>query len=173
MNTSFLDAKRRVRRELSCINTTLVIIFAAAAVTLGIIFAIGGVDGDACDEIIFPECAFSPFFMCFFFGIAVALFAVSQAIIISTPAGCIAKQKPRGTVLFACALILVYVWIPVMFTAAEFLLGTLLVLIIMLACAALFSIALKINRIAAYAIFAFALWMLYILYFSFALLLLN
>ena len=164
MNTSFLDAKRRVRRELSCINTTLVIIFAAAAVTLGIIFAIGGVDGDACEEVIF---------MCYFFGIAVALFAVSQAIIISTPAGCFAKQKTRSIVLFACALILVYVWIPVMFTATEFLLGTLLVLIIMLACAALFSIALKINRIAAYAIFAFALWMLYILYFSFALLLLN
>lgn len=173
MNTGFLDAKRRVRRELSCINTTLVIIFAAVSVTLGIIFAIGGIDGDACEEIIFPDCAFSPFFMCFFFGIFIALFAVSQAIIISTPAGCFAKHKTRSIIIFVCALILVYVWIPVMFSAREFLLGTLLVLIILLACAALFSIAMKINRIAAYAIFAFALWMLYILYYSFALLLIN
>lgn len=173
MKASLLDAKRRVRRELSCINTTLVIIFAATALTLGIIFAIGGIDGDICDEIIFPVSSLSPFFTCVLFGIAIVLFAISQAIVISTPAGCLGRQKTRSAVIFICTLILVYVWLPVMFKAKEFLLGTLLVLIMVLACAALFSIALKINRIAAYAIFAFALWMLYILYFSFALLLLN
>lgn len=173
MNPKFLDAKRRVRRGLSCINTTLVIIFVAVAVTLGIIFAIGGIDGDVCDEMIFPDCAFSPFFMCFFFGVAIAVFAVSQAIIISTPTGCFAKEKTRSTIIFICALILIYVWIPVTFTAAAFFLATMLVMIILLACAVLFSAAVKINRIAAYAVFAFALWMLYILYYSFAMMLLN
>lgn len=173
MNPKFLDAKRRVRRGLSCINTTLVIIFACVAVTLGIIFAIGGIDSDVCKEIIFPDCAFSPFFMCLFFGIAIALFAISQAVIISTPTGCFAKEKTRSSIIFFCALILIYVWIPVAFTATAFFLATMLVMIILLACAVLFSTALKINRIAAYAVFAFALWMLYILYYSFALMLLN
>lgn len=173
MKGSIKDLKRRIHYELSCINTTLAIIMAAGCVLLGILFAIGGVDGDLYEEWNIPLCAFSPFFMVLFWIIAYAVFGASCAIAISTPYNRNGAAKTRSIILFACTLVLCYSWIPIVYKAASLLLGTLLAAVIIICLAILFSMFVRMNRIAAWGVFAFAAWMLYILYYTFALFLLN
>lgn len=173
MNGRFLDAKRRVRRELSCINMALVIGFCAVSLLLFVLFAVNGVKKEVLETLVFPKAALSPFFFWLFFTLAVLFFAAGAAVAVSTPTGRAGKEKGALAILFFCSLVLLFAWLPVTFTAAGFFLSVLLVLVLLLTVAAQFTLAMRINRVASYLFFAFALWLFYLLYYSFSLFLLN
>ncbi|MBQ0010348.1 MAG: tryptophan-rich sensory protein [Ruminococcus sp.] len=173
MNSRMLDAKRRVRRELSCINMALVIAFCAGALLLFVFFAVTGVKREVVEELIFPRVCLSPFFFWFFFTLSVLFFAAGAAAAVSTPTGRNGKEKGTLLLLFFCSLVLLYAWLPITYTAAKFFLSVLLILVLLIALAAQFTLAMRINRVAAYLFFAFAIWAFYLLYYSFSLFLLN
>lgn len=174
MNGRMLDAKRRVRRELSCINMAMVIVFCAVALLLFVFFAVTGVKKEVVEELIFPRVCLPPFFFWFFFTLSVLFFAAGAAVAISTPTGrCSGKEKGALALLFFCSLVLLYAWLPITYTAARFFLSVLLILVLLMAVAAQFTLTMRINRVAAYLFFAFALWLFYLLYYGFSLFLLN
>ena len=166
------DFKRKWRYEISCVNTTLVIILAAVAVGLGILFAVSGIDHYLYWYCLQPRCALAPFFMIIFWALAYALLGASVGVALSVPCRHVVTKR-RIAVVSLCALILCYVWIPVVYKAASFFLGTLLVAVIILILAVLFSMCSRISRLASWGVLAFAVWMLYILYYTFTLGLLN
>ena len=166
------DFKRKWRYEISCVNVTLVIILAAVAVVLGALFAISGAGRYLYWYFLQPRCAPAPFFMVLLWGIAYALLGASVGAALSVPCRH-AVTRRRIALAFACALILCYVWIPVVYRAASFFLGTLLVAVIILCLAVLFSLVSRISRLASWGVLVFAVWMLYILYYTFALGLIN
>ena len=167
------EIKRQMQHELSCVNLTFVIILAAACVVLGILFAIGGVDRYLYWYYYLPKCALSPFFLVLFWLVAYALFGACAAVALSAPCYRCAVAKKKMAVLFACTLVLCYVWIPVVYKASSFFLGTLLVAVIIVCLAVLFSMSTRISKLASWGILLFAFWMLYILYYTFTLCLLN
>ena len=167
------DIKRRMRSEIACMNKTLVIILAAACVLLGILFAISGVDKYVYWYCFQPKCAMAPFFMVLFWIIAYAVFGASVAIALAAPCYRSQTAKKRAAILAACTLVLCYVWIPVVYKAASFFLATLLVAGIVICLAGLFSLFTRLSKLASWGILLFAAWMLYILYYSFTLFLLN
>lgn len=165
--------KRRVRSELSCVNTVFLLILAGACVLLGILFAISGVSGFVYWHTFQPKFGLPPFFMVLFWIIAFALYGACVAVALSAPRYPSQAARKRAAILSACALVLCYVWIPVVYKAASFFLATLLVAVIILCLAVLYSMFRRVSRLASWGILIFTVWMLYILYYSFTLFLLN
>ena len=165
--------KRQLRAELSCVNTTLVLVMAGVRVLLGILFAISGVSQYVYWYTYQPKCGLPAFFMVLFWMIAYAVFGACTAIALSAPHYRSQQAKKHAAILAACTLVLCYVWIPVVYKAASFFLATLLAVVIIICLAVLFSMFCRISKLASWGILAFAAWMLYILYYTFALFLLN
>ncbi len=167
------ELKRRLRSELSCVNMVFLSILAGACVLLGILFAISGVSGFVYWHTFQPKFGLPPFFMVLFWIIAYALFGACIAIALSAPRCQSEAARKRTAILAACALILCYVWIPVVYKAASFFLATLLAAVIVLCLAVLYSMLRRVSRLASFGILVFAVWMLYILCYTLALFLLN
>lgn len=173
MKRSMGKIKMRIARETACINTTVVIIFAAVCAVLGLIFAIGGVDGEVYENIIQPKFYLPPFFMVLFNLIFYALIGAAAGIIVSTPYYGKNSIKPISLFLSGAVLLLCFAWIPLIYTAASFLIGTLLYLIILLFSAVIFRFYFRINRIAAWMMLVFSAFALYMVFYGFTLFIIN
>lgn len=173
MKSATNELKRRIRQETACLNTALALILCAAALLLGILFAIKGIDGELYCGLILPACALTPFFMVLCFALALIVFAVSAAACASSPMR--ARKKPAWIMLllYLCAFALAYAWIPLTYKAGAFFASALLCAVDILALAALYPQARRASRISSAGIFLFAVWMVYLLYLSFSLFLIN
>ncbi len=167
------ELKRRIRSELSCVNTVFLLIMAGACVLLGVLFAVSGVSGFVYWHTFQPKFGLPPFFMVLFWILAYALYGASSAVALCAPRCQSQAARKRIAILSACLLVLCYVWIPVVYKAASFFLATLLIAVIILCLAVLYSIFRRISCLASWGLLIFAVWMLYILYYTFALFLLN
>ena len=167
------ELKRRIRSELSCVNTVFLLIMAGACVLLGVLFAVSGVSGLVYWHTFQPKFGLPPFFMVLFWMLAYALYGASSAVALCAPRYQSQAARKRMAILSACLLVLCYVWIPVVYKAASFFLATLLIAVIILCLAVLYSMFRRISCLASWGLLIFAVWMLYILYYTFALFLLN
>lgn len=166
------NLKRQMEAELAPIRKTALFISAGVCVVFGILFALTGVDRYVYFCTLQPRCRLSPFFSVVLWIVALAVYGASAALLLARRRG-LEKRSCEVGILAVSAPILCYVWLPVVYKAASFLLATLLVAVILFCMAALFSNACRRSRIAALGFALFSVWMLYILYYSFALFLLN
>lgn len=173
MKSAVFELKRRAKREAACINTVQTIIFCAAALLLGILFAINGINGELYDEFVLPACALPPFFMFLFFIIALMLLALSASAARSSPV----RPRKRGAyamiMLYVSGFALTYVWIPLTYKAAAFFASALVCAVNIAVLAVLYPAAKRASRISALCVFIYAIWQAYLLYLSFSLFLVN
>lgn len=165
--------RKRIAREIFCFNRKTVLLFAAAAVLLGLLFALGGVNRYVYWHLFLPRGALPPFFMVLLWGLMLALFGVCMALAFDSPFCDRHITKNMLLLLFCASLVLCYVWIPMVYKAAAFFLALLIVVMLLLCLSLFFVTVWRLHKVAAAGIGIFALWILYILYYTFALFLLN
>ncbi len=167
------EIKRRISAELSCINLIGVLITAGICVILGAIFALCGVERQRYLCFYLPKCALPSFFMVLFWGIAFAIFGAALGVLLFSRRREFCGKKEYALLLFVCALMLSYAWIAIVYKAASLFLGILTVLVILCCLWALLSVLHRIFLLATLGIALYGVWMIYLLYYSFALFLLN
>jgi tryptophan-rich sensory protein len=165
--------KRGFARETLCVNGTLVLVFAIVCASLGLIFALGGVDYEVYGEICQPNFYFPPFVMVAVQVVFYALFGASMGVAVSTPYCRKGYEKFAGIALSVCTLFLCFTWIPLVYTAASFFIAFVLCLIILVFCAVIFKFYIEINSVAAFAVLVFALFDFYLVCYSMSLFILN
>ena len=67
MKTASKEISRNIKKELACVNMTVTIIAMVLSVVTGVLFAIGGIDGEAWEEICTPVWALHPVILVIFF----------------------------------------------------------------------------------------------------------
>lgn len=162
---------RRLHREISCANAKAVGICAAVCALVSVLFAIGGVDRHLYWRYILPRHAPSPFFLIVLWMIAYGLFGACFAMMLSSREE--SSHKKKTGLLFFGVLILCYVWIPIVYKAASFFLGALLVAVIFACLVVLFLQCVRISLSASLGVAGFSLWILYVFCYTLALSLLN
>jgi tryptophan-rich sensory protein len=165
--------KRGFARETLCVNGTLVLVFAIVCASLGLIFALGGVDYEVYGEICQPNFYFPPFVMVAVQVVFYALFGAAAGVIISTPYCRRGRGKFAALALAVCTLFLCFTWIPLVYTATAFFTAFFVCLIILAFCAAIFKLYYEINSVAAFAVLIFALFDFYLACYSLSLFILN
>ena len=85
MKTASKEISRNIKKELACVNMTVTIIAMVLSVVTGVLFAIGGIDGEAWEEICTPVWALHPVILVIFFALALCLLAISLSITFFSP----------------------------------------------------------------------------------------
>ncbi|MBQ9747924.1 MAG: tryptophan-rich sensory protein [Clostridia bacterium] len=165
----FCEIKRRVQTELACIRPVTLGVSAGVCVLLGAIFAVSLVGKPSC--VLLPNAALPSFLGVLLQFIAYALFGAAFGILLGMPfygenTRALHMQKRWALVLFSCLLVLCYAWTPVVCKAGSFLLGALLCGVILLGVAVLLLFVHRISLLCAAALVLFALWVVYLLYFT-------
>lgn len=165
----FCEIKRRVQTELACLRPVTVGICAGVCVLLGAIFAVGLVGKPSC--IMLPRMALPSFLSILLQFAAYAIFGAGFGILLGMPfygenTKLLHLQKRWALVLFSCLLVLCYSWMPVVCKAGSFLLGALLCGVILLGVAVLLVFVHRISLLCVASLALFALWIVYLLYFT-------
>lgn len=162
------DIKRKLRSYTACVNFTLVFILASLAALILVITAIVNIDGEACEEMVLPRMAPSPFWCVLFWTLKMAIFGAALGIAMSVPTKNGAKKGIMAA-LGVSGAIICYSWISLVYSAQSFLLAALVCAVLIAMSFLLFSMYKTVNPIAAVLMMIFCAWLLYIFYFSTAL----
>ncbi|MBO5006834.1 MAG: tryptophan-rich sensory protein [Clostridia bacterium] len=165
--------KRNVARESVCVNTARVWICAAVCAILGLIFALGGIDLEVYEEIVQPKFYLPPFFMIFFSTVFYAVLGAAAGTALSTPYYRKNNIKLISIVLSVCTLFLCFTWVPLVYTAASFLIGAFVYILVLLFSSVIFKFFFRINRMAAWLVLIFAVYALYMVCYSLTLFIIN
>ena len=164
---------RRLRRDFFCVNRGIWIAFAATAVLLGAVFALGGMNRHVLGYLLFPRGALPPFAMVLLWGVMLSLLGTAAALVCTGESACRASARNTILLLFLSALVLCYVWIPLVYKAASFFLALLVLAVLFFCLAAIFMTVWREHSTAAVLLCFFALWIAYLFYYTFSLFLLN
>ncbi len=165
--------RKQISREIFCRDRKTLLLFVGSAVFLGLLFALFGVNRYVYYHLFLPRGALPPFFMVLLWGLMLALLGVSAALAFASPHCDRHITKNTILMLFGAVLLLCCVWIPMVYKAAAFFLALLLILLLMFCLALFFFTVWRLNKAAGVGICIFALWITYVLYYTFAIFLLN
>lgn len=168
MKSASNELKRRIRYETSCIDVKTVGITAGVFAVICALTAIFNVKSAVYGKFTPPKLSLSPFWCIFVFVMMAALFGAALGVIISSPVRD-AKKKSLAVAAAACAFILSCAWIVLVYSAASFFISALVAIVIFALVAVSFTLYAKMSRIASWAAFAYAAWVIYLFYFSLAL----
>lgn len=168
MKSASNELKRRIKYETSCINVKLVAILAAAFAVVISLTAIFNVKSAVYKKFTPPKISLSPFWCIFVFVLMAALFGAALAVVISSPTRN-QKTKNQAIAIASCAFVLCNAWIVLVYSAASFFIAALVSVVIFALCAVVFSLYAKISKLASWAVFGFAAWVIYLFYFSISL----
>lgn len=173
MKTASKEISRNIKKELACVNMTATIIAMAVSVAAGVLFATGGVDGEAWEEICTPAWALHPVFLVIFFALALCLLAISLSVAFFSPLRLCGKPMRTAYTLYACVYALTYIWIPLTYKATAFFASALTCAVCLVLLSVLYPIVRRVGRSASVCLLLFSAWQGYLLCFSFALFAVN
>lgn len=167
------EIKRRIRTETSFLCGPVPFIMCAAAVALGIFFAIGGIDGEMCDELEFPHLYVGAVPMILLYALALAALAFSAACAVYSPSRPRKKDGRFARALYAVDFALIYIWIPLTFKAGTFFASLILCCVGCAVSCLLFRMICCAGRLCRVGLYIFFAWQIYLAYISAALFIIN
>lgn len=173
MKTASKEISRNIKKELACVNMTVTIIAMVLSVVTGVFFAIGGIDGEAWEEICTPVWALHPVILVIFFALALCLLAISLSITFFSPLHLCGKPMQTAYILYACVYALTYIWIPLTYKATAFFASALTCAVCLVLLSVLYPLVRRIGKLPSLCLLLFSAWQGYLLCFSFALFVVN
>ena len=173
MKTASKEISRNIKKELACVNMTVTIIAMVLSVVTGVFFAIGGIDGDAWEEICTPVWALHPVILVIFFALALCLLAISLSITFFSPLHLCGKPMQTAYILYACVYALTYIWIPLTYKATAFFASALTCAVCLVLLSVLYPLVRRVGKLPSLCLLLFSAWQGYLLCFSFALFVVN
>ena len=169
MKTASKEISRNIKKELACVNMTVTIIAMVLSVVTGVFFAIGGIDGEAWEEICTPVWALHPVILVIFFALALCLLAISLSITFFSPLHLCGKPMQTAYILYACVYALTYIWIPLTYKATAFFASALTCAVCLVLLSVLYPLVRRVGKLPSLCLLLFSAWQGYLLCFSFAL----
>lgn len=173
MKTALKEISRNIKKELACVNMTVTIIAMVLSVVTGVFFAIGGIDGEAWEEICTPVWALHPVILVIFFALALCLLAISLSITFFSPLHLCGKPMQTAYILYACVYALTYIWIPLTYKATAFFASALTCAVCLVLLSVLYPLVRRVGKLPSLCLLLFSAWQGYLLCFSFALFVVN
>ena len=173
MKTASKEISRNIKKELACVNMTVTIIAMVLSVVTGVFFAIGGIDGEAWEEICTPVWALHPVILVIFFALALCLRAISLSITFFSPLHLCGKPMQTAYILYACVYALTYIWIPLTYKATAFFASALTCAVCLVLLSVLYPLVRRVGKLPSLCLLLFSAWQGYLLCFSFALFVVN
>lgn len=173
MKTASKEISRNIKKELACVNMTVAIIAMVLSVVTGVFFAIGGIDGEAWEEICTPVWALHPVILVIFFALALCLLAISLSITFFSPLHLCGKPMQTAYILYACVYALTYIWIPLTYKATAFFASALTCAVCLVLLSVLYPLVRRVGKLPSLCLLLFSAWQGYLLCFSFALFVVN
>lgn len=173
MKTASKEISRNIKKELACVNMTVTIIAMVLSVVTGVLFAIGGIDGEAWEEICTPVWALHPVILVIFFALALCLLAISLSITFFSPLHLCGKPMQTAYILYACVYALTYIWIPLTYKATAFFASALTYAVCLVLLSVLYPLVRRVGKLPSLCLLLFSAWQGYLLCFSFALFVVN
>ena len=173
MKTASKEISRNIKKELACVNMTVTIIAMVLSVVTGVFFAIGGIDGEAWEEICTPVWALHPVILVIFFALALCLLAISFSITFFSPLHLCGKPMQTAYILYACVYALTYIWIPLTYKATAFFASALTCAVCLVLLSVLYPLVRRVGKLPSLCLLLFSAWQGYLLCFSFALFVVN
>ena len=173
MKTASKEISRNIKKELACVNMTVTIIAMVLSVVTGVFFAIGGIDGEAWEEICTPVWALHPVILVIFFALALCLLAISLSITFFSPLHLCGKPMQTAYILYACVYALTYIWIPLTYKATAFFASALTCAVCLVLLSVLYPLVRRVGKLSSLCLLLFSAWQGYLLCFSFALFVVN
>ena len=173
MKTASKEIRRNIKKELACVNMTVTIIAMVLSVVTGVFFAIGGIDGEAWEEICTPVWALHPVILVIFFALALCLLAISLSITFFSPLHLCGKPMQTAYILYACVYALTYIWIPLTYKATAFFASALTCAVCLVLLSVLYPLVRRVGKLPSLCLLLFSAWQGYLLCFSFALFVVN
>lgn len=173
MKTASKEISRNIKKELACVNMTVTIIAMVLSVVTGVFFAIGGIDGEAWEEICTPVWALHPVILVIFFALALCLLAISLSITFFSPLHLCGKPMQTAYILYACVYALTYIWIPLTYKATAFFASALTCAVCLVLLSVLYPLVRRVGKLPSLCLLLFSAWQGYLLCFSFALFVVN
>ncbi|MBQ9510307.1 MAG: tryptophan-rich sensory protein [Clostridia bacterium] len=167
------EIKRKLRAQTACINWTTVAIACGAAILVGILFAINGVNAKLFKDMIKPACALPAWLIIPLFAIAVCALTFSCVCVLSSPAKLRPKQQKIMPVLYFAALALSYIWIPLTYKAAAFFASFIVCVILLAILCVIYTLIARTEKLASVMLIVFAVWAAYLTYLSIGLFFVN
>ena len=168
MKSASNELKRKIRYETSCIDGKTVAITAGVFAAIIILTAIFNVKSAVYKKFVPPKLSLSPFWCMLVFVLMAALFGAAMGVLISSPARN-AKMRNIAVAAGVGAFVLSCAWIVLVYSAASFFIASLVAVVIFALCAATYYVTAKMNRLASWAVPGYAVWVIYLFYFSLAL----
>lgn len=137
------------------------------------VFAIGGIDGEAWEEICTPVWALHPVILVIFFALALCLLAISLSITFFSPLHLCGKPMQTAYILYACVYALTYIWIPLTYKATAFFASALTCAVCLVLLSVLYPLVRRVGKLPSLCLLLFSAWQGYLLCFSFALFVVN
>lgn len=173
MKTASKEISRNIKKELACVNMTVTIIAMVLSVVTGVFFAIGGIDGEAWEEICTPVWALHPVILVIFFALALCLLAISLSITFFSPLHLCGKPMQTAYILYACVYALTYIWIPLTYKATAFFASALTCAVCLVLLSVLYPLVRRVGKLPSLCLLLFSAWQGYLLCFPFALFVVN
>ena len=173
MKTASKEISRNIKKEHDCVNMTVTIIAMVLSVVTGVFFAIGGIDGEAWEEICTPVWALHPVILVIFFALALCLLAISLSITFFSPLHLCGKPMQTAYILYACVYALTYIWIPLTYKATAFFASALTCAVCLVLLSVLYPLVRRVGKLPSLCLLLFSAWQGYLLCFSFALFVVN
>lgn len=173
MKTASKEISRNIKKELACVNMTVTIIAMVLSVVTGVFFAIGGIDGEAWEEICTPVWALHPVILVIFFALALCLLAISLSITFFSLLHLCGKPMQTAYILYACVYALTYIWIPLTYKATAFFASALTCAVCLVLLSVLYPLVRRVGKLPSLCLLLFSAWQGYLLCFSFALFVVN
>lgn len=173
MKTASKEISRNIKKELACVNMTVTIIAMVLSVVTGVFFAIGGIDGEAWEEICTPVWALHPVILVIFFALALCLLAISLSITFFSPLHLCGNPMQTAYILYACVYALTYIWIPLTYKATAFFASALTCAVCLVLLSVLYPLVRRVGKLPSLCLLLFSAWQGYLLCFSFALFVVN
>ena len=173
MKTASKEISRNIKKELACVNMTVTIIAMVLSVVTGVFFAIGGIAGEAWEEICTPVWALHPVILVIFFALALCLLAISLSITFFSPLHLCGKPMQTAYILYACVYALTYIWIPLTYKATAFFASALTCAVCLVLLSVLYPLVRRVGKLPSLCLLLFSAWQGYLLCFSFALFVVN
>ena len=173
MKTASKEISRNIKKELACVNMTVTIIAMVLSVVTGVFFAIGGIDGEAWEEICTPVWALHPVILVIFFALALCLLAISLSITFFSPLHLCGKPMQTAYILYACVYALTYIWSPLTYKATAFFASALTCAVCLVLLSVLYPLVRRVGKLSSLCLLLFSAWQGYLLCFSFALFVVN
>ena len=173
MKTASKEISRNIKKELACVNMTVTIIAMVLSVVTGVFFAIGGIDGEAWEEICTPVWALHPVILVIFFALALCLLAISLSITFFSPLHLCGKPMQTAYILYACVYALTYIWIPLTYKATAVFASALTCAVCLVLLSVLYPLVRRVGKLPSLCLLLFSAWQGYLLCFSFALFVVN